>query len=348
VVAPAVPAVRDSRWVRTPVDAFVGAGLEAKGLRPAAPADARTLLRRVTFDLTGLPPTPAEMEAFLAEAKTDFEGAYARVVERLLASPRYGERWGRFWLDVARYADTRGYLAGNAERRYAFSHTYRDYVIRAFNEDVPFDRFVVEQLAADRVVQGEDRAALAALGFVTLGRRFLNNQNDIIDDRIDLVGRGLMGLTVTCARCHDHKFDPVSMQDYYALHGVFASSEEPAELPLLGPLRDSEEYRAFLAKKAVAEEKVKERARSEVEKFLEAQRVKTGDYLLAAHEWKPGDAKQTLELYAGTRKLDPQVLRRFQAWLPGHGSSDDPVLGPWRVLAALPAAEFARRGSRAT
>lgn len=346
VVKPALPPVKDPRWVRTPVDAFIGAKLEAKGLRPAVPADAHTLLRRVTYDLTGLPPTPAEREAFVTEAQKDFEAAYARVVERLLASPRYGERWGRFWLDVARYADTRGYLAGNAERRYAFSHTYRDYVIGAFNDDKPFDRFIVEQLAADRVVEGEDRAALAALGFVTLGRRFLNNQNDIIDDRIDLVGRGLMGLTVSCARCHDHKFDPVSMQDYYALHGVFASSEEPAELPLLGPLRDSEEYRAFLAKKAVAEEKVKERARSEVEKFIDAQRVKTGDYLLAVHEWKPGDGKQTLELYAGTRKLEPQVLRRYQAWLPQHGSEDDPVLGPWRRFAALPAGEFAAQAER--
>ena len=142
VVAPAVPAVRDSRWVRTPVDAFVGAGLEAKGLRPAAPADARTLLRRVTLDLTGLPPTPAEVDAFVNDRSSD---AYERLVERLLASPHYGERWGRHWLDVARYADSNGYSIDAPRHIWK----YRDWVVDALNRDMPFDQFTVEQMAGD-------------------------------------------------------------------------------------------------------------------------------------------------------------------------------------------------------
>jgi hypothetical protein len=338
VTLPPIPRVRDAAWVRTPVDAFVRAKLEEQNLAPAAPADPRTLLRRITYDLTGLPPTPEEMEAFLREPSDD---AYAKAVERLLGSPRYGERWGRFWLDVARYADTRGYLVGNAERRFPFSHTYRDYVIRAFNDDKPFDRFVVEQLAADRLPLGDDKSALAALGFLTLGRRFLGNQNDIIDDRIDVVTRGFMGLTVTCARCHDHKFDPVPAKDYYALHGVFASSEEPAEKPLLGPLVDSPAYQEFLRKTAAAEAKVGERARAEVDRFLAGVRSKAGDYLLGAHEAAKLGPEEKFELFAGTRKLNADILKRFQPWLTAQAAQPDPVLGPWFAFAALPPDDFA-------
>ena len=207
VTKPEPPKVKNKRWVQTPVDNFVLAKLEQKHLEPAPPADRRTLIRRVYYDVVGLPPTMAEVEAFENDRRPD---AYPRLVDQLLASPHYGERWGRYWLDVARYADTRGYLAGGEERRYAFSYTYRDYVMRAFNEDKPYDQFLIEQIAADRLPLGEDKEALAAAGFLTLGRRFLNNQNDIIDDRIDVITRGTLGLTVTCARCHDHKFDPIS------------------------------------------------------------------------------------------------------------------------------------------
>jgi hypothetical protein len=313
------------------VDAFVRAELVSRGLSPAPAADKRTLLRRVTYDLTGLPPTPEEMDAFLADTTAD---AYPRVVERLLASPRYGERWGRFWLDVARFADTKGYLAGDVERRFAFSHTYRDYVIRAFNEDKPFDRFIVEQIAADHLPLGDDKSALAGLGFLTLGRRFLNNQNDIIDDRIDVVTRGLMGLTVACARCHDHKFDPIPTKDYYALHGVFASSEEPTEKPLLAPLSDSPAYQEFLRKSAEIEAKIKAREVEEVQKFLAGIRVKTGDYLLAAHDAASLKPEEKLENFAGTRKLNVDVLRRWRAVLGEPKHAADPVLMPWLTLVA--------------
>src|SRR5208283_3680294 len=153
---------------------------------------------------------------------------------RLLASPRYGERWGRHWLDVARYSDTKGYVF-EEERRFPYAYTYRDWVINAFNSDLPFDQFLIQQIAADKLDLGDDNSPLAALGFLTLGRRFLNSTPDIIDDRLDVICRGTMGLTVGCARCHDHKFDPIPTSDYYSLYGVLDSSAEPKELPLLNP-----------------------------------------------------------------------------------------------------------------
>ena len=158
---PAVPAVRsEAATVANPIDAFLVAALDAKGLAPSPAASKRTLIRRATFDLHGLPPTPEEVDAFLADSSPD---AFARVVDRLLASPRYGERWGRHWLDVARYADTKGYVF-TEDRRYPYSYTYRDYVIRAFNEDRPYDRFILEQIAADKLELGDDNRALAGLG----------------------------------------------------------------------------------------------------------------------------------------------------------------------------------------
>src|SRR5207253_2478882 len=211
----------------------------------------RTLIRRAAFDLTGLPPSVEEVEAFVNDS-SDWE----TVVDRFLASPEYGERWARHWLDVARYADTKGYVF-EEERRFPYSYTYRDYVINAFNEDLPFDRFIVEQLAADLLPLGEDKRPLAAMGFLTLGRRFLNNQADITDDRIDVVSRGLLGLTVTCARCHDHKYDPIPTQDYYSLYGVFASCNEPADKPLLGAASLPAQYNEYLAERTKREDELK-------------------------------------------------------------------------------------------
>jgi len=225
VVDPAVPPGSDN-----PIDAFIRAKLHEKKLTPSKPADRRTLIRRVTFDLIGLPPGAEEIEAFENDKAPD---AYDKLIDRLLASKQYGERWGRHWLDVARYADSKGYVF-QEERNFPFAYTYRDYVIRAFNDDLPFDRFIIEQIAADRLPLGEDKRSLAALGYLTLGRRFLNNQPDIIDDRIDVVSRGMMGLTVSCARCHDHKYDPIPTADYYSLYGVFQNSMESKDLPLLG------------------------------------------------------------------------------------------------------------------
>jgi len=241
----AVPEVSDTNWVANPVDAFVLATLEKNDMKPNPPADRRTLIRRATYDLTGLPPTPEEVQNFVEDKSPD---AYEKLIDRLLASPQYGERWGRIWLDTARYADTKGDIPANKEEPlYPYAWTYRDYVVRSFNQDKPYNQFVLEQLAADRL-QGGDPNTLAALGFITLGPRFNDNKNDIINDRIDVVCKGFLGLTVTCARCHDHKFDPIPQKDYYSLRGIFDSCTEPTEEPLLGAVKQTEEYREFSKK----------------------------------------------------------------------------------------------------
>jgi hypothetical protein len=229
-VLPTIPIVRDAGWITNPIDNFILAKLESAGLAPSPPADKRTLIRRATFDLIGLPPTPQEVDAFVADNSVD---AYAKVIDRLLASPHYGERWGRHWLDVARYADDKGYVFME-ERAYPWAYTYRDWVIRSLNADLPYDQFLLQQIAADRLVTGPDKSSLAAMGFLTLGRRFLNREPDIIDDRIDVVCRGTMALTVGCARCHDHKFDPIPTADYYSLYAIFKNSPEDPNAPVLG------------------------------------------------------------------------------------------------------------------
>jgi mono/diheme cytochrome c family protein len=243
---PPVPAGRDA------IDHFVLTKLRDNGLSPAPPADRRTLLRRVTFDLTGLPPTPAEIDAFL---KDDSPEAWKKVIDRLLASPAYGEAWARHWLDVARYADSNGLdentAFGNAWR-------YRDYVIRAFNADKPFDRFVKEQIAGDLLPDG-GADGLVATGFLVLGPKLLAEPDkqkmvtDIVDEQIDVVTKAFLGLTVSCARCHDHKFDPIPTRDYYGLAGVFTGTKTMATLatvaralerPLGGETAESRAYRA--------------------------------------------------------------------------------------------------------
>ncbi len=337
VTPPALPKVKNSRWIQTPVDNFILSKLEQEKIKPAATADRRTVIRRVTYDLLGLPPTPEEVEVFINDKRPD---AYAQLVDRLLASPRYGERWGRHWLDVARYADTKGYLAGGEERRYPFSHTYRDYVIRAYNEDKPYDQFIIEQIAADRLASGDDKNSLAALGFLTLGRRFLNNQNDIIDDRIDVVTRGALGLTVTCARCHDHKFDPITTKDYYALHGIFASSEEPAERPLLVPLHDSPDYQDYLKQRAAIEKEIAEFEDKEIGIFLGDRRQQVGDYLLAAYAAGQLPDQSKFDTVAGEHKTLPELLRNWMKDLDARRKTNDPIFAPWFQLSALPENEF--------
>jgi hypothetical protein len=212
-----------SGWSRTPADQLVNARLRATGLEPSPEATRRTLAQRLYFDLVGLAPSHDDIEAFVAD---DDAAAYTKLVDRLLASPQFGERWARHWLDVARFADTKGYVFME-DRNFPNAYKYRDWVIAAFNDDLAIDQFMKLQLAADRMPDGEaDERHLAAQGFLTLGRRFINNPHDIAADRIDVVFRGMMGLTVACARCHDHKYDPVSDEDYYAVYGVLASSRE--------------------------------------------------------------------------------------------------------------------------
>lgn len=337
---PFVPLVRQKAWLTNPIDAFVLAGLEARGLEPSPPADRRTLARRLYFDLIGLPPTALELDRLLNDPAPDW---YERLVDQLLASPLYGQRWARHWLDVARYADTKGYVF-QEERRFPFAYTYRDYVIRAFNTDLPFDQFIVQQLAADRLPLAKDRQPLAALGFLTLGRRFLNNLQDIIDDRIDVTCRGFLGLTVSCARCHDHKYDPIPIEDYYSLYGVFASCSEPRELPLL---EDSIPTPA-----TVAFEKELRARQQEVAHFLRVKAAEaavklwsqTADYLMALRsDWSEGQKdRQTVRQASG---LNPAVLRRWQQALTIACQLSDSVLKPWLALAAMPEADFASQAA---
>jgi hypothetical protein len=342
-----LPGVADSARLCTPVDAFILSRLETEGLSPSPPAEKRTLIRRVTIDLTGLPPTPDEVAAFLSDERP---GAYERLVDRLLASPRYGERWGRFWLDVARYADTKGYVF-QEERNFPYAYTYRDYVIRSFNEDKPYDRFVEEQLAADKLGPGQDPRALAALGFLTLGRRFLNVQEDIIDDRIDVVCRGLLGLTVGCARCHDHKYDPIPTEDYYSLYGVFAASVEPADLPEIPADVPEELMRDFRDQLAAKQKAVDDFAAAKLAAIQSELRGKLAAYLHAAYEIGFDGKSPKLDERAKADNLTKNRLRaialRFKERLDTSRGANDPVFAPWHAFAALPEAEFSSRAQDA-
>ncbi|WP_165223431.1 PSD1 and planctomycete cytochrome C domain-containing protein [Aquisphaera insulae] len=227
LTSPSLPGVADPKWARSPIDRFILARLEAAGLHPSPPADRRTLIRRATIDLIGLPPMPEEVEAFVRDASAD---AFDRVLDRLLASPHYGERWGRHWLDVARYADSNGMDDNLA---YSDAWRYRDYVIASFNADEPFPRFLEAQLAGD-ILAGSDPKRrderVVATGFLAIGPKMLaeddpvKQQMDIVDEQLDTTCRTFLGLTMGCARCHDHKFDPLAMADYYALAGIFKST----------------------------------------------------------------------------------------------------------------------------
>ncbi|MDG3006707.1 PSD1 and planctomycete cytochrome C domain-containing protein [Paludisphaera mucosa] len=339
--APA-PDVHDRAWVRSSLDARILARLEQEGMTPSPAVDRRTLLRRASLDLLGVPPTLDEIRVFEADPSPD---AFAKVVDRLLASPLYGERWGRHWLDVARYADTKGYVF-QEERKYPYAFTYRDYVIDAFNADVPFDRFVVEQLAADQLPADGDTKRLAAMGFLTVGRRFLQDKNEIIDDRIDLVGRGLLGLTVACARCHDHKFDPIPTEDYYSLYGVFASSIEPAELPRLdggsaAESADVQDLEKQLAEARKARDDYKAARRAEVVDDLQA---RGSLYLKAAYDvgFDPratgADDRAKRDGLASLRLR--LAARLWKARVDVPAADADPVLAPWKLFQALPKDEF--------
>ncbi len=222
------------------IDSIVQAKLAESGLQLSLPADRATLLRRLHYDLTGLPPNAEELESFSSDNRSDDELVEA-TVDHLLTSPHFGERWARYWMDVSRYADTKGYVF-NEDRLYPDAYRYRDWLVEAFNSDMPYDEFIRKQIAAD-IDPSATEKDLPALGFLTLGRRFLNNKQDIIDDRLDVVSRGLMGMTLACARCHDHKYDPVSQADYYALYGVFLNTDEPGGEPFPHRLTDSKENR---------------------------------------------------------------------------------------------------------
>jgi hypothetical protein len=336
------PAVRNTAWVRNDLDRFILAKLEAQGVQPSPPVDPRTFLRRISANLTGLPPTFDDVQRFTAEAQAGGPSAagldpsaVARLVQRLLDSPHYGERWGRHWLDVARYSDTKGYVYGREERRFVHASTYRDWVVQAFNNDIPYDRFLLLQIAADQLVPA-DSPDLAAMGFITGGRRFLGVTHDIIDDRIDVVTRGTLGLTVQCARCHDHKYDPIPIQDYYSLYGVFHGVDVQ-----LVPLQPSEDAELAKRRKAFAEGYAKHRDAANL-------RLKSrlADYLTAQlelHQYPEEGFDQLLS----ADDIIPASVRRWRDYLLTHRSTADPIWGPWHALSALEAASFTNQAKTA-
>ena len=231
IANPQPPKVADASWVRTDIDRFVGAKLEAKGIKPVADADPLVLVRRMYFDLIGMPPTPAQIDEFVQRYQSQPRAAVSELTDRLLATPQFGERWGRHWLDVVRFAESTG-----MERNFTYPHAwrYRNYVIKSFNDDKPFDQFVREQVAGDLLpAKSEDqrRDQLTATAFLAIGPKSLNERNreqfamDIVDEQLDTTFRSVMGLTAGCARCHDHKFDPIPTKEYYSLAGIFRSTD---------------------------------------------------------------------------------------------------------------------------
>jgi hypothetical protein len=341
VKKPAVPEPEDAaHWAQTPVDQFILASLTTNRLKPSPCADKVTLIRRVTFDLIGLPPTPKEVQDFVSDTSTN---AFAAVVDRLLASPHYGERWGRHWLDIAHYADTRGVIGNNRDERYPYSYVYRDYVIRSFNEDLPYDQFILQQIAADKLPLGDDKRPLAALGFLTLGNRFGNQMNDIIDDRIDIVCKGTMALTATCARCHDHKFDPIPTKDYYALHGVFNSSPEPKEEPLVETPKNTAQYQTFCREYSAKQTELKEFREENARRFKGEMLGKAASYLLALHDFKRKTNDISRPAFMDKRGLFVELSNVWADNMRNWERRHNPVMAPWIAFEQLNDSEFAAK-----
>jgi hypothetical protein len=339
VVAPTPPVVTstDVAQISQPLDRFVLAKLKEAGLDFNPQASREVIIRRLTLALAGYQPTAAEIAAFVADRDPQ---ATEKLVDRLLASPAFGERWGRHWLDVARYADTKGYVF-QEERRYPYAYTYRDWVVKAFNDDLPYDQFLRLQLAADQIVKDpENNRDLAALGFLTLGRRFLNSVPDIIDDRIDVVMRGTQGLTMACSRCHDHKFDPLPTTEYYSLYAIFNSSEEPKDLPPLKPFTRTKETEEFEAELGVREKKLNDFIQSRYD--LSFSPEKTTAYLNLTME-SLKDAKLDANQKAKAANLYAAVLGGWKNVLKPKLAPTDPVWGAWVSLQGVADAEFPKR-----
>ena len=345
------PIVKDTAWPRGPVDRFILARLEAKGLTPAPPADKRTLLRRLSFDLIGLPPTPEEVEAFVNDESPD---AYEKVVDRLLASPQFGERWARHWLDLVRYGETRGH-----EFDYTLpdAYQYRDYVIRALNADVPYNQFVTEHVAGDLLEKPRLNPAdgfnesILGTGFWFLGEEVHSpvdvsqDQADRFDNRIDVFGKTFLGLTIGCARCHDHKFDAISQKDYYSLFGILESSNYR-----LARFDSMEHNRAVALQLAEA----RERARPAVERALADAALPAvehmADYLLAAREILQSGTQTTesTDRIAQIRKLDAALLVRWTAAVRDAAKDASDPLHAWAAVCAGGRADDPKPAATAT
>jgi hypothetical protein len=337
---PPLPAVTNIAWVQSPLDRFILAAMDKRGLRPAPAADRRTLIRRATFDLTGLPPTPAEVNAFLSDRSPD---PFARVIDRLLASPHYGERWGRHWLDVVRYADSFDARVIGNEMDINEAWRYRDWVVDAFNRDLPYNQFILHQIAGDRLPVAK-AGAINIPGIIATGMLAIGNWGggdadkeklltDIADDQVDVISRGFMGLTVACARCHDHKFDPITAKDYYALAGIFFSTHilpNPGpktngppmlRIPLVSPA-EMERRQQYQAQVADREKQLKAARDSHYQAFARNMLPETARYLVAAWDYRnrpPSEADLSLAEFASRRILHDYALRQ---WLDYLGVGD--------------------------
>ena len=341
VSRPEVPAftAAESARIKTPIDAFVLAKLNEVDLTVSAEADRRTLIRRAFYTLTGLPPTAGDVEKFISDSDPM---AYENLVDRLLGSPTHGQHWARHWLDIARYSDTKGYVYAREERFWIHAWSYRDWVVDAFNADMPYDRFLLLQLAADQVSDRTDED-LAAMGFLTLGRRFQGVRRDIIDDRIDVVCRGTMALTVGCARCHDHKYDPIPTADYYSLYGVFDSCLERT-VPLPDAKMQDDVFDAELKKRTDALATLRQERRVSTSARV---RSRIGDYLQAQRELQKYPEEgfdQILEL----GDLLPSFVHRWRDYLRDAGLRNDPVFVAWHRYAEIPDDQFSQRAADVT
>lgn len=318
-----------------PVDSFINKKLTENLINKSMIADKRTLIRRLSMDLIGLPLPVSEISAFENDNSPD---AYEKLVDRLLASPKYGERWGRHWLDIARYADNKGYVFFE-DKNYPWAWTYRDYVINSFNNDLPYNQFIIEQIAADQI-ELKDKKSLAALGFLTVGGHFMGNTHDVIDDRIDVITRGLMGLTVSCARCHDHKFDPIPSADYYSLYGIMRSSIEPMVAPLYEQEPTSEEYKKFALELKVKEKKLLDFLQSKHRDLITQTRARVGDYLFAAYQAGNRPPADDFMLLADKGDLNPAMIARWRAFLERTKIQKDPTWAAWHRYASLETSTF--------
>ena len=342
VTKPAPPAVKNAAWVKNDIDRFVLAKLEAERhdrqrARGQAHADPPRLLRshRPAADAGAGERVPRRR---FSERLREGRG-------RLLASPHYGERWGRHWLDVARYSDTKGQFDRRREETpiYPYAWTYRDYVIKAFNDDLPYDQFIREQLAADRLDgqnAGRIRRRSRRSGFLTLGDHFNGNVNDIINDRIDVTSKAFLGLTVTCARCHDHKFDPIPTADYYSLYGIFASSIEPADKPVIAPPNAAN---ARLPREAPRDGRAHQDAcASRTSRICSATTGGMAPSTCWPRRCRRASAPLISRRTAPTRPLlQNWISLTRRAFRPGV-----PIFGVWNALARIPAERFAQQAPR--
>jgi len=337
IQTPQLPAVKSAN----PIDAFISDKLAAKGLKLAPAADKRTLIRRATFDLTGLPPTPEEIDAFLADTSAD---AFAKVVDRLLRSPHYGEKWGRHWLDVARYSDSNG-LDENIALGTAWR--YRDYVVRSFNADKPFDQFLTEQLAGD-LLDSKDiptrHERITATAFLNLGAKVLAEPDkdklamDVIDEQIDVMGRAFMGMTLGCVRCHDHKFDPIPQADYYALAAIFKSTQSfsvdrigALSTAYEAPMGSFEDFAEVKSSERVLKEQkgAVSKAEAEANKALRDEaREHAGDYLMAACELPAAPTLSQARPVAEKHGLRAHILLNCRVYLAANETN--PFFKPWQ------------------